>query len=194
MFGEQLLDMGRPVERLGQLSKLGADRGDEDIGEAAAGFLRDVGRFDFGGERALVQPLDDGAEQRFLGFEMMIERLPRQAGGHRRLLDRRAPETLPAEYQHRGIENAGAGYHLTILTKSKEMSSLGNADYGVPTYDALRAPQSYGPDLSFPAMFALKYCPIEGAFRNATTTSFGSSQYWSWTALRRTTMYRFASS
>ena len=54
-----------------------------------------------------MQPFDDGAEQRFLGFEMMVERLPRQAGGLRRLLDRRAPETLPAEHQHRGIENAG---------------------------------------------------------------------------------------
>jgi hypothetical protein len=43
-----------------------------------------------------MQPFDDGAEQRFLGFEMMVERLPRQAGGLRRLLDRRAPEALPA--------------------------------------------------------------------------------------------------
>ena len=82
--------------------------GDENIGEAAAGLLRGVGRRDLGGERVLMQPFDDGAEQRFLGFEMMVERLPRQAGGLRRLLDRRAPETLPAEHQHRGIENAGA--------------------------------------------------------------------------------------
>ena len=63
-----------------------------------------------------MQLLDDGAEQRFLGFEMVVERLPRQAGGLRRLLDRRPPETVPAEHQHRGIENAGRGPHLTILT------------------------------------------------------------------------------
>ena len=64
-----------------------------------------------------MQPFDDGAEQRFLGLEVMVERLPRQAGGLRRLLDRRAPETLPAEHQHRSIENAGTRAHLTILTK-----------------------------------------------------------------------------
>ncbi len=63
-----------------------------------------------------MQPFDDGAEQRFLGLEVMVERLPRQAGGLRRLLDRRAPETLPAEHQHRSIENAGTRAHLTILT------------------------------------------------------------------------------
>ena len=40
------------------------------------------------GERALMQPFDDGAEQRFLGFEMMVQRLPRQPGGLGRLLDR----------------------------------------------------------------------------------------------------------
>src|SRR6187455_3346029 len=70
-----------------------------------------------------MQPFDHGAEQRFLGFEMMVERLPRQAGGLRRLLDRRAPETLPAEHQHRGIENAGTRAHLTILTKWEEVSN-----------------------------------------------------------------------
>ncbi len=72
-----------------------------------------------------MQPFDDGAEQRFLGFEMMVERLPRQAGRLRRLLDRRAPETVPAEHQHRGIENAVARLHLTILTKWKEVSNDG---------------------------------------------------------------------
>jgi hypothetical protein len=54
---------------------------------------------------------------------VMVERLPRQAGGLRRLLDRRAPETLPAEHQHRSIENAGARAHLTILTKLEEVSN-----------------------------------------------------------------------
>ena len=117
MFGEQFLDMGRAIERGGQLPELGADRRHEDVGEAAAFVLGGAGRGDFGGERFLMQPFDDGAEQRFLGFEMMVERLPRQARGLCRLLDRRAPKTLPAEHQHRGIENAGTRAHLTILTK-----------------------------------------------------------------------------
>ena len=109
MFGEQLLDMGRAVERLGQLPELGGDRGDDDIGEAAAGFLRGARRGRLGGERVFIQPFDHGAEQRFLGLEMMIERLPRQAGGLGRLLDRRAAETLAAEHGHRGVEDAGRG-------------------------------------------------------------------------------------
>ena len=123
MFGEQFLDMGRAVERSGQLPEFRADRRDQNIGKAAALFLGSGGRRDLGGERVLMQPFDDGAEQRFLGLEMMVERLPRQAGGLRRLLDRRTPETLPAEHQHRGIENAGTWAHLTILTKLEEMSN-----------------------------------------------------------------------
>jgi hypothetical protein len=59
---------------------------------------------------------------------MMVERLPRQAGGLRRLLDRRTPETVPAEHQHRGVENSGARAHLTILTKLDEMSNIEIAD------------------------------------------------------------------
>ena len=89
-------------------------------------FSAALGRGDLGGERVLMQPFDDGAEQRFLGLEMMVERLPRQAGGLRGLLDRRAPETVPAEHQHRGIENAVLrAAHLTILTKRNEMSNNG---------------------------------------------------------------------
>ena len=91
--------------------------GDQDIGEAAAGLVRGVRRRDLGGQRTLMQPFDHGAEQRFLGFEMVIERLPRQAGGLGRLLDRRAPETMPAKHGHGGIENAVARLHLSILTK-----------------------------------------------------------------------------
>ena len=81
------------------------------------GFLGGAGRRDLGGKRVLMQPFDDGAEQRFLGLEVMVERLPRQAGGLRRLFDRRAPETVPAEHQHRGIEKTRTRAHLTILTK-----------------------------------------------------------------------------
>jgi hypothetical protein len=36
MFGEQFLDMGRAVERGGQLPELGRDRRDQNIGKAAA--------------------------------------------------------------------------------------------------------------------------------------------------------------
>src|SRR5882724_12722642 len=127
MFGKQFLDMGRAVERGGQLPEFRADRRDQNIGKAAALLLRGSGCRDLGGERVLMQPFDDGAEQRFLGLEVMVERLPCQAGGLRCLLDRRAPETLPAEHQHRGIENAGTRAHLTILTKWNEMSNDGIA-------------------------------------------------------------------
>ena len=189
MFGEQLLDMGRAIERLGQLAELRADGGDEDIGKAAALFLRGSCRLDFGGERVLMQSFDDGAEQRFLGFEMMVERLPRQAGGLRRLLDRRTPETLPAEHQHRGIENAGTRAHLTILTKLEEMSNneIANRDHGrdaglnLPigrhfSVCGSRTGCSRSPSAGL--MFALKNRPIEGAFRNASNVSCGRSQYW----------------
>ena len=123
MFGEQLLDMRRAVERRDELPEPRGHPGDQNIGKAAAGFFRGVRRRDLGGQRALMQPLDDGAEQRFLGFEMVVERLPRQPGGLGRLLDRRAPETVPAEHGHGGIENAVAWLHLSILTKQKEMSN-----------------------------------------------------------------------
>ena len=93
------------------------DLGDQDIGKAAAGLFRGAGRRDLGSQRILMHPLDHGAEQRFLGLEMVIERLPRQPGGLGRLLDRRAPETVPAEHGHGGVENAVARLHLTILTK-----------------------------------------------------------------------------
>jgi len=46
-----------------------------------------------------------------------------QAGGFRRLFDRRTPKALPAEHQHSGIENAGTRAHLTILTKLEEVSN-----------------------------------------------------------------------
>jgi hypothetical protein len=92
MFGEQFLDMGRAVERSGQLPELGGDRRDQDVGEAAAFVLGGAGCGNLGGQGLLMQPFDHGAEQRFLGLEVMVERLPRQAGGLRRLFDRRAPK------------------------------------------------------------------------------------------------------
>ncbi len=52
MFGEQLLDMGRALERRDELPQPRGNPGDENVGEAAAGFLRGVRRRDLGGERA----------------------------------------------------------------------------------------------------------------------------------------------
>src|SRR5882757_1128256 len=72
-----------------------------------------------------MQPLDDGTEQRFLGLEMMVQRLPRQSGRLRRLLDRGAPEPMPAEHGHGGIEDAVARLHLSNLTKADKMSNNG---------------------------------------------------------------------
>ena len=55
----------------------------------------------------------------------MIERLPRQAGFLRGLLDRGAPKAVAAEHAHGGIENAvlwlGLGRHLTNFTNAAEM-------------------------------------------------------------------------
>src|SRR5262249_10185553 len=62
---------------------------------------------------------------RFLGLEVMIERLPRQACGLRRLLDRGTAKAVPAEHGHRGLQNAGARAHLTNLTLRAEVSNNG---------------------------------------------------------------------
>src|ERR1700730_11751428 len=64
---------------------------------------------------------------------MMIERLPRQPRGLRRLFDRRPPKTMVAKHRHRGVKNAVTGAHLTILTKIYEISN----DVGVRRPDAL---------------------------------------------------------
>jgi hypothetical protein len=117
MFGKQLLDVRRTVERRNELPHPRGNPGHQDIGQAAAGLLSGSGRCDLGRQRRLMQPFDHGAEQRFLGFEMVVQRLPRQPGGLGRLLDRRAPEAVPAEHGHGGIENAVARLHLSILTK-----------------------------------------------------------------------------
>jgi len=79
MFGEQLLDVGRAVERSDHLPEPPGKLGYQDVGKTSTGLLRGVCRRDFRGEGALIQPLDDGPEQRFLGFEMVVERLSRQA-------------------------------------------------------------------------------------------------------------------
>ena len=117
--------MRRTVERFGQLLQLGGDSGDDDVGEAAAGLLCSGSGSRFSGEGVFIQPFDNGAEQRFLGLEVMVERLPRQACGFGCLLDRRTAETLAAEHRHRGVEDTGAGAHLTIFTKPNEMSNDG---------------------------------------------------------------------
>ena len=72
-----------------------------------------------------MHPLDHGAEQRFLGLEVMIERLPRQAGGLGRLFDRGTAETVPAKHRHRGFQDAVARAHLTNFTLLVKMSNDG---------------------------------------------------------------------
>ena len=56
---------------------------------------------------------------------MMVQRLPRQAGVLRRLLDRRAPKAVAAEHAHGGVENAVLwlclGRHLSNFTNAAEM-------------------------------------------------------------------------
>ena len=131
MLGEQFLDMRRALERGDELRQPCRQPRDQDIGEPESGFLRRGDRRGFRRERALMHMLDHGAEQRFLGFEVMIQRLPRQACGFRGLLDRRTPKAVPAEHQHGGIEDAVAGPHLTILTKLEEMSNNGFVSHTV---------------------------------------------------------------
>ena len=90
--GKQLLDMRRAPEGRDRKREAPGELRGQDIGEPAAFFLVRVRRRDFGVQRVLVQPLDQRAEQRFPGFEIMIQRLPRQPGSFRRLLDRRPPK------------------------------------------------------------------------------------------------------
>src|SRR5947209_7579589 len=117
MFGKQLLDMWGAVQRCDQMGEPCGDLSHENVGETAAILLLGVRCRGLGDTCVLVKPLDDGAEQRLLGIEMMIQRLPRQPRGLGRLFDRRATESMPAEHGHRGIDNAVARGHLTNLTK-----------------------------------------------------------------------------
>src|SRR5205814_10258008 len=117
------------VERSNQIPKSRIDLRDQDVGETGLGHLGGIRRRDLCGERGLIKQFDDGAEQRFLGLEMVIERLPRQPRGLGHLLDRRAAETVPAEHAQRRVENAvlrlrlTLGLHLTNLTNRDEMSN-----------------------------------------------------------------------
>jgi hypothetical protein len=59
---------------------------------------------------------------------MVVERLSRQARGIGRLLNRRPSKAMAAEHEHRGIENAGTGRHLTILTKQDDVSNTNHRE------------------------------------------------------------------
>src|SRR5689334_25330203 len=74
-----------------------------------------------------MHALDHGAEQRFLGLEVVIQRLPRQACCLRRLLDRGTAKAVPAEHRHGSFENAvaRAQAHLTTLTLRAKVSNDG---------------------------------------------------------------------
>ena len=123
MLGIELLDMRRAVEGADHCPHPRRHTGNENVGEAEAGLLRIIDRSLLGGNRGLVHAGDDRAEQRFLGFEMMIERLPRQAGGFGHLLDRGAAKAVPAKHQHGRIEDARFRSHLSILTKYGKLSN-----------------------------------------------------------------------
>ena len=56
--------------------------------------------------RPLVQRLDRRAEQLRLAAEVMIDRLPGQAGGFGDLVHRRAPVTGLGEHFHGGVQNS----------------------------------------------------------------------------------------
>jgi hypothetical protein len=60
---------------------------DDDVGERSACGLCTLRRGRAVAQRTVMDALDHGAEQRFLGLEVMIERLPRQACGLRGFLD-----------------------------------------------------------------------------------------------------------
>jgi len=54
----------------------------------------------------------------FLGFEVMVQRLPRQPCGLGRLpRSTKRRKTLAAEHRDRGVEDTGTGIHLTIFDK-----------------------------------------------------------------------------
>lgn len=129
MFGEQFLQMRRTFERCEQRAEPGADFGNKDIGKARAGRFRGLGCRGFRRQRLFIETLNPGPEQRLLGREVMIERLPRQPRLVRRLLDRRAAKAIAAEHAHGSVQNAVlgrlSGLHLSNLTNEAELSNHG---------------------------------------------------------------------
>ena len=67
-------------------------------------------------ERAFVHRFDDGAKQRLLRIEVVVERLPGQPAFLGDELHRGEPVAILGEYPGGGIEDAFARRHLSILT------------------------------------------------------------------------------
>src|SRR5689334_12048029 len=132
--------MRRALELGEQNSESRGDLGDHDIRKLAACRFRRSRRLDLGREGALIEPRDGAAKQRFLGREVMIERLPRHAGLLGGLLDRGAPKSVAAKYPHGGVENAMlgifSGLHLSNLTYDAETSNHALMTAGRSAFDS----------------------------------------------------------
>ena len=116
LLGEQLLDLGRAFDQFEEIAKARLELRGENVGEPLAGLFLLQARGSLSLECAFVNGLDDSAEQRFLGGEMMIERLPGEAGLLRDQLHRGEAITVLAEHFRCGIDDAFTGRHLTSLT------------------------------------------------------------------------------
>ena len=105
-----------PLDSIEEIAKPRFELRDQNVGEPAAGlFLPQTGG-PLGLERAFVNGLDDGAKQRLLRREVMVERLPGKPGLLRDELHRGEPISVLAEDLGGGFEDAFAGPHFTILT------------------------------------------------------------------------------
>ena len=123
LLGEQLLDLGRAFDQFEEIAKARLELRGENVGEPLAGLFLLQARGSLSLECAFVNGLDDSAEQRFLGGEMMIKRLPGEAGLLRDQLHRGEAITVLAEHFRCGIDDAFTGRHLTSLTYIAEMSN-----------------------------------------------------------------------
>ena len=120
LLREQLLDLGGALDPIEEIAKSRFELRDQNVGEPLAGlFLLQAGG-PLGLECAFVDGLDDGAKQRLLRGEVMVERLPGEPGLLRDELHRGEPVSVLAEDLGGGIEDAFAGRHLTILTYSQK--------------------------------------------------------------------------
>lgn len=121
MLGQQLFRLRRGHDAIEDIAKARIDLRCKNLGEAAAApFLLQAG----GGLRRIgvrVQGLDDGAEQRFLAAEMMIERLPGQTGFLSDGFHGRPPVAELSEDGHRRVQYPLLGVHWSILTNVADL-------------------------------------------------------------------------
>ena len=111
MLGQKLFRPRRGRDAIEDIAKAGIDLRRQDVGEAAAAlFLLQAGG-SLRRVRVRVQGLDDGAEQRFLAAEMMVERLPGQAGFLGDGFHRRPPVAELSEDGHGRVQYPLLGVH-----------------------------------------------------------------------------------